>query len=103
MPSKEKKVKAYTKHHSQLAFENKLYRALMHVSCVPRTHYFGRVGEYNALVMDQLGSSIDVFFNEHGGKLSVKIVCAIAINAAKDFSEGPLSDRITQLISIMNN
>lgn len=81
------KLEPYTKHHSQLAFENKLYHALMHVSCVPRTHYFGRVGEYNALVMDQLGSSIDVFFNDHGGNLSVNIVCAIAVNALKALHE----------------
>lgn len=81
------KLEPYTKHHSQLSFENKLYHALRHVSCVPRTHYFGRVGEYNALVMDQLGKSIDVFFHEHGGKLSESIVLAIAVNAIKALQE----------------
>ena len=82
------KLEPYSrKKHSQLSFESKLYHELRHVSCVPRTHYFGRVGEYNALVMDRLGPSIDTFFTEHGNKLKTNIVCSIAINALKAMKE----------------
>lgn len=75
------------KKHSQLQFESKLYHELRHVSCVPRVHYFGRVGEYNALVMDQLGKSIDAFYTQHGNQLPEHVVCSIAVYAIKALKE----------------
>ncbi|CAG2110394.1 unnamed protein product [Medioppia subpectinata] len=46
---------------------------------VPRVHYFGPCGKYNALVMDLLGPSLTGLQKTCGGKFSLKTTLYIAI------------------------
>lgn len=47
--------------HPQLAYESRIYATLhptMH-GCIPSMHYFGTEGEFNILVLDKLGMSLE--------------------------------------------
>lgn len=58
---------------SQLAHEWKLY-GLLRGCGVPEVSWFGRVGRYNALVMELLGLSLEDLFKRHDKAFSLKTV-----------------------------
>lgn len=63
--------------HPQLLFESKLYNYLhQHQKEVgiPRCIYYGIEGEYNIMVMDLLGKSLENLFEANARKFSVKTV-----------------------------
>ncbi len=45
---------------------------------VPTVHWFGIEGDYNVMVMDFLGPSLEDLFNYCGRKLSLKTVVMVA-------------------------
>ncbi|KAJ6372145.1 hypothetical protein OIU76_026604, partial [Salix suchowensis] len=59
--------------HPQLLYESKLYRILH-----PNVRWFGVEGDYNVLVMDLLGPSLEDLFNFCSRKLSLKSVLMLA-------------------------
>ncbi|KAE9585928.1 hypothetical protein Lal_00010246 [Lupinus albus] len=69
--------KAKTK-HPQLLYESKLYKILQGGTGIPNVRWFGVEGEYNVLVMDLLGSSLEDLFNFCSRKLSLKTVLMLA-------------------------
>lgn len=63
--------------HPQLQFEARLMKLLSlsrRAIGIPRIKYFGVEGEYNALVMELLGPSLEVLFQQCGRKFSLKTV-----------------------------
>ncbi|KAH7657530.1 Non-specific serine/threonine protein kinase protein [Dioscorea alata] len=64
--------------HPQLLYESKLYRMLQGGTGVPSVKWFGNEGEYNALVIDLLGPSLEDLFNFCNRKLSLKTVLMLA-------------------------
>jgi casein kinase 1 len=60
--------------HPQLAYEYKLYRLLMGGAGIPSVRWFGREGDYNVLVMELLGPSLEDLFSYCGRKFSLKTV-----------------------------
>ncbi|KAH9579909.1 Protein kinase domain [Trypanosoma melophagium] len=46
---------------------------------IPRSHFAGRVGDYNVIVIDLLGPNLEELFNICGRKFSPKTVCIIGI------------------------
>jgi len=68
--------KAATK-HPQLHYESKLYR-LISGPGIPRVHSYGTEGEYNIMVMDLLGPSLEDLFNLCNRKFTVKTVLMLA-------------------------
>lgn len=64
---------------SQIANEKKLYTILAGGAGIPKVYWSGREGDYNVLVMDLLGDSIEDCFNKCKRKLSLKTVLMIAI------------------------
>ncbi|KAK7303975.1 hypothetical protein RJT34_14927 [Clitoria ternatea] len=64
--------------HPQLLYESKLYRVLQGGTGIPNVRWFGVEGEYNVLVMDLLGPSLEDLFNFCSRKLSLKTVLMLA-------------------------
>jgi serine/threonine protein kinase len=62
----------------QLAYEYKLYKLLAGGVGVPNVRWFGREAQYNVLVMDLLGPSLEDLFNFCGRKFSLKTVLMLA-------------------------
>lgn len=66
-------------------YESKVYKLLQggckackKVAGIPTVHWFGQEGEYNALVMDLLGSSLEELFAFCKRKLSLKTILMLA-------------------------
>ncbi|XP_020264137.1 casein kinase 1-like protein 2 isoform X3 [Asparagus officinalis] len=72
-----KLVRIKTK-HPQLLYESKLYRILQGGTGIPNVKWFGVEGDYNVLVMDLLGPSLEDLFNFCSRKLSLKTVLMLA-------------------------
>ncbi|XP_008793210.2 casein kinase 1-like protein 2 isoform X2 [Phoenix dactylifera] len=64
--------------HPQLLYESKLYRILQGGTGIPNVRWFGVESDYNVLVMDLLGPSLEDLFNFCSRKLSLKSVLMIA-------------------------
>jgi casein kinase 1 len=64
--------------HPQLLYESKLYKILQGGTGVPNVRWFGVEGDYNVLVMDLLGPSLEDLFNFCSRKLSLKTVLMLA-------------------------
>jgi len=68
--------KAKTK-HPQLHYETKLYRLIQGVG-IPRVHCSGTEGDFNVMVMDLLGHSLEDLFNMCNRKFSLKTALVLA-------------------------
>ncbi|GAU22001.1 hypothetical protein TSUD_111410 [Trifolium subterraneum] len=64
--------------HPQLLYESKLYKVLQGGTGIPNVRWFGVEGEYNVLVMDLLGPSLEDLFSFCSRKLSLKTVLMLA-------------------------
>jgi len=64
--------------HPQLAHEYKVYRHLAGGAGIPNVHWFGREGDYNVMVMDLLGPSLEDLFNFCSRKFTMKSVLMLA-------------------------
>lgn len=57
------KLESVRTKHPQLVYETKVYRVLAGGDGIPNVHWFGVEGDYNVMVMDLLGPSLEVLFN----------------------------------------
>ncbi|KAL7673338.1 hypothetical protein ACOME3_008197 [Neoechinorhynchus agilis] len=64
--------------HLQLAVENRIYSILQGGLGVPRIKWFGQEGDYNALVIELLGPSLEDLYNFCGRQFSLKTVLMLA-------------------------
>ncbi|XP_052188333.1 casein kinase 1-like protein 10 isoform X2 [Diospyros lotus] len=64
--------------HAQLHYESKLYMLLQGGTGVPHLKWFGVEGEYNAMVIDLLGPSLEDLFNYCNRKFTLKTVLMLA-------------------------
>lgn len=75
--------------HPQLLYETKLYRILQGggkffqkfkalIVGIPNVHWFGVEGDYNVMVIDLLGPSLEDLFNYCKRKFSLKTVLMLA-------------------------
>lgn len=62
----------------QLLYESKLYRVLQGGVGVPNVHWFGVEGDFNVLVIDLLGPSLEDLFRYCQKKFSLKTVLMLA-------------------------
>eukprot|EP01006_Ploeotia_vitrea_P018076 TRINITY_DN49339_c0_g1_i1.p1 TRINITY_DN49339_c0_g1~~TRINITY_DN49339_c0_g1_i1.p1 ORF type:complete len:396 (-),score=-7.25 TRINITY_DN49339_c0_g1_i1:88-1275(-) len=64
--------------HPQLLRETRIYRALQGAAGIPVVRWFGVEGDYNAMVMDLLGKSLEDCFNDCDRKFSLKTTLMLA-------------------------
>ena len=68
------KLESITDRQPQLLYESKLYKILAGGLGIPKMHWFGIEGNYNVMVMDLLGPSLEELFSFCGRKFSLKTV-----------------------------
>ncbi|KAH8943817.1 hypothetical protein BDL97_13G074300 [Sphagnum fallax] len=72
------KLESIKTKHPQLLYESKLYRILQGGTGVPNIRWFGVEGDYNVLVIDLLGPSLEDLFNFCSRKFTLKTVLMLA-------------------------
>ena len=73
------KLESIRSRHPQLEYESRVYRYLSGGIGLPFIRWFGREGEYNAMVIDLLGPSLEDLFNYCYRKFSLKTVIMLAL------------------------
>lgn len=61
----------------QLQYEFKVYKAIRGGIGIPSAQYFSREGNYNVMVMELLGPSLEDLFNYCNRRFSLKTVCML--------------------------
>lgn len=64
--------------HPQLLYESKLYKILQGGVGIPKFRWFGQERDYNVLVIDLLGPSLEDLFNFCSRKFSMKTILMLA-------------------------
>uniref|UniRef100_A0A0D9YV46 non-specific serine/threonine protein kinase n=1 Tax=Oryza glumipatula TaxID=40148 RepID=A0A0D9YV46_9ORYZ len=72
------KLESVKSRHPQLHYESKLYMLLQGGTGIPHLKWFGVEGEYNVMVIDLLGPSLEDLFNYCNRKFSLKTVLMLA-------------------------
>lgn len=72
------KLESVKTKHPQLMYESKLYRILQGGTGVPNIRWCGVEGDYNVLVLDLLGPSLEDLFNFCSRKFSLKTALMLA-------------------------
>ncbi|WVZ74566.1 hypothetical protein U9M48_022732 [Paspalum notatum var. saurae] len=72
------KLESVKSKHPQLHYESKLYMLLQGGTGIPHLKWFGVEGEYNVMVIDLLGPSLEDLFNYCKRKFSLKTVLMLA-------------------------
>ncbi|KAJ1674642.1 serine/threonine protein kinase, partial [Spiromyces aspiralis] len=72
------KLESIRARHPQLEYEAKIYKILAGGVGIPFIRYFGREHDYNAMVIDLLGPSLEDLFNFCNRKFSLKTVLLLA-------------------------
>lgn len=72
------KLESVKSKHPQLLRETKIYRSLHGVVGVPGVRWYGVEGDYNVMVIDLLGKSLEDLFNDCGRRFNLKTVLMLA-------------------------
>lgn len=72
------KLESKKARHPQLLYESKLYKILQGGVGIPHIRWYGQEKDYNVLVMDLLGPSLEDLFNFCGRSFSMKTVLMLA-------------------------
>lgn len=72
------KLESHKARHPQLLYESKLYKILQGGVGIPHIRWFGQEKDYNVLVMDLLGPSLEDLFNFCSRRFTMKTVLMLA-------------------------
>jgi hypothetical protein len=79
------KMESKSVDNKQLIFEFTFYRLLGVRKDIPKVHYFGPCGEYNALVMDLLSPTLEKMLVKCDGKFGLKTTAQLAVQLLELF------------------
>jgi len=72
------KLESIKSKHPQLLYESKLYKILAGGVGIPNVHWYGVEGDYNVMVIDLLGPSLEDLMSFCNRKLTLKTVLMLA-------------------------
>ncbi|CAK0871121.1 unnamed protein product [Prorocentrum cordatum] len=72
------KLEKLTTKQPQVLYESKVYKIISGHPGIPEVHWYGVEGDYNVMVLDLLGPSLEDLFNFCGRKFSLKTVLMLA-------------------------
>eukprot|EP00899_Mesostigma_viride_P015461 jgi/Mesvir1/23916/Mv10694-RA.1 len=72
------KLESVKSKHPQLLYESKLYRILQGGTGIPNVRWYGVEGDFNVMVLDLLGPSLEDLFNFCNRKFTLKTVLMLA-------------------------
>lgn len=72
------KLESVRSKHPQLLRETKIYRSLHGSVGIPSVRWFGVEGDYNVMIIDLLGRSLEDLFNDCGRVFNLKTVLTLA-------------------------
>lgn len=72
------KLESIKTKHPQLLRETKIYRSLHGIVGIPAVRWYGVEGDYNVMVIDLLGKSLEDLFNDCGRRFNLKTVLMLA-------------------------
>lgn len=72
------KLESVKTKHPQLLYESKIYRILHGGLGIPNVRWYGVEGDYNVMVLDLLGPSLEDLFNYCGRRFKLKTVLMVA-------------------------
>jgi serine/threonine protein kinase len=64
--------------YPQLQYEHSIYKSLAGGIGIPSVRWFGTEGDYNVMVLELLGPSLEEVFNRNNRKFSLKMVLILA-------------------------
>eukprot|EP00931_Biecheleriopsis_adriatica_P060770 TRINITY_DN36507_c0_g1_i1.p1 TRINITY_DN36507_c0_g1~~TRINITY_DN36507_c0_g1_i1.p1 ORF type:complete len:519 (+),score=117.90 TRINITY_DN36507_c0_g1_i1:55-1611(+) len=73
------KLESVKAQHPLLVFESKLYKLISNGIQIPAVHWYGVEGEYNVMVIDLLGPSLEDLFNYCDRKFGVKTIASLGL------------------------
>ena len=83
------KLEPSSTRHPQLKYESRLYNLLVGAVGIPEVKWYGQEGDYNVMVMDLLGPSLEDLFCYCNRTFSVKTVCLLGIQLVSRLRIGP--------------
>lgn len=72
------KLENHKSRHPQLAFEYKIYTIIAGGVGIPEVYWYGTEGQYNCMVMEKLGPSLEDLFNLCSRRFTLKTVLLVA-------------------------
>jgi len=72
------KLEKASSKYPQLLYEYKIYRNMKNSKGIPEVLWYGKEGEYNELIMEMLGPSLEDLFTYCNRQFSLKTVCLLA-------------------------
>src|SRR5207237_10322252 len=93
------KLESVKAKHPQLEYEARVYKSLAGGVGIPFVRWFGTECDYNAMVLDLLGPSLEDLFNFCNRKLSLKTVLLLADQLITLSSQVNIFVSITDILS----
>lgn len=72
------KLEVATARYAQLLYESKIYKILSGGTGIPEIYWAGSEGDYNCMVMEMLGPSLEDLFQFCHQKFTIKTTAIIA-------------------------
>lgn len=94
------KLESVRSKHPQLMYESKLYKILLGGIGIPTLYWYGIEGDYNVMIIELLGPSLEDLFSICNRKLSLKTVLMLADQMVRGVQLMGTSHRETGMVFV---